>query len=362
MTRIAFLVSVAFFMQNLDATIMTTSLPQMAASFETSPVRISSGFSAYLFALAAFIPVSGWMADRFGTRAIFSWAIALFTAASVMCGLSANLLNFTMARILQGIGGAMMVPVGRMAVLRVTRKDQMLRAISILVWPGLLAPVIGPALGGWIASTLGWRWIFFVNVPLGIAGLILSVCWMSAMREARRPFDFYGFMLSAGGLAGLMYGLDLVAHAGASWAVCAGWIGIGGLSSFLAVRHFIKAEFPMLDFSVMRIRTFRVNCMGGSIYRIAINSAPFLLPLMFQLGLGYDSVQSGLLLLALFGGNLAMKPFTTAILQNFGFRNVLMASGLLTSLSFALCALFGAHTPGWAICLVLFFDGLCRSM
>lgn len=359
---IPFLVAAAFFMENLDATVITTALPQMAASFGVVPARLSIGMSAYMLALAVFIPVSGWLADRFGPRRVFCSAIVVFTLASLLCGLCTSLWQFTAARILQGLGGAMMVPVGRLVVLRNTQRKDLVRAIATITWPGLVAPVIGPPVGGLITTWLSWHWIFLLNVPLGV------IAWLVALRLIRgdgaqsRPFDAVGFVSSGIGCSAVMMGLEAASHQ----PVAPLWVGgllLGGLAALaVTVWHMRRVDNPLVDLSALRIPTFAVTIVGGSLFRIAIGSAPFLLPLMFQLAFGLSAVQSGMLMLALFAGNLCMKPATSWIMRRFGFRNVLVGNGLLVAVGFATCAGLMPNTPLAIIAAVLFFGGLCRSM
>ena len=359
---VALLVAAAFFMENLDATVITTAVPAMARSFGVAPVALSVGISAYLLALAVFIPVSGWVAERFGARRVFAGAVLLFTLASIACGLSQSLPVFVAARIAQGIGGALMVPVGRLVVLRGTPKADLVKAIATLTWPGLAAPVLGPPLGGWIASTWSWHWIFFLNVPLGIVALVLALRWIEDVPGSRRPFDLVGFAASGIGLAALMFGLDLLSHAPVDRPRALAFT-IGGLATLaFALWHLRRAAHPLVDLSAFGVRTFRVSVVGGSLFRIAISTAPFLLPLMFQLAFGYDMVTSGFLMLALFAGNLGMKPATGLVLRRLGFRGTLLVNGLLVALGFAACALLSPTTPLPALVAVLVFCGMCRSM
>jgi EmrB/QacA subfamily drug resistance transporter len=359
---VAWLVAGAFFMEMLDATVITTALPEMAHTFGVRPADMSIGMSAYLLALAVFIPISGWVADRYGPRRVFGGALALFTVASILCGLSQSLGQFTAARILQGLGGAMMVPVGRLAVLRVTPKQDLVRAIAIITWPGLAAPVIGPLVGGIITTTLGWHWIFFLNVPLGLAALIANARLVRGEPGGARPFDFAGFVLTGVGCSLLMYAVDLCGKLDVDLGEVLGLFAVAVVSLALAVRHLRRAEHPLVDLSPMRYPTFAVTMYGGSLFRIAIGSAPFLLPLMFQVGFGMSPVQAGSFMLAMFAGNLAMKPATTWVMRAFGFRRVLVMNGLLVALGFALCATLAADTPFWWTSLLLFFCGLSRSM
>jgi EmrB/QacA subfamily drug resistance transporter len=359
---VAWLVAGAFFMEMLDATIITTALPEMARSFGVRPADMSIGMSAYLLALAVFIPISGWVADRYGPRRVFGGALALFTFASILCGLSQSLGQFTAARILQGLGGAMMVPVGRLAVLRATPKDDLVRAIAIITWPGLAAPVIGPLVGGIITTALSWHWIFFLNVPLGLVALAANFRLVRGSPGGPRPFDLVGFVLTGVGCSVLMYVVDLCGKLDVDLGLVAGLFAVAVTALALAIRHLRRAPHPLVDLSPMRYPTFAVTMFGGSLFRIAIGSAPFLLPLMFQVGFGMSPVQAGSYMLAMFAGNLAMKPATTWVMRAFGFRRVLVANGLLVAAGFALCATLAPNTPAWWTSTLLFVCGLSRSM
>ena len=359
---LVWLVAGAFSMEYLDSTVISTALPQMAESFHTLPIHLSAGVSAYMLALAIFLPLSGWAGDRFGASRVFGCALLIFTAASALCSLATTLPGFVAARLLQGFGGAMTVPVGRMAVLRSTPKEKLVGVIATLTWPALGAPIIGPALGGFITTHWGWRWIFWVNVPLGLIAFLLTLWLVDNEVVGRRPFDIKGFILSGIGCCALMYACDLASQTpfDAPRAILGGLIGI--LALVWAARHLARTEHPLVELKAMREATFAAAMYGGSLFRIAINSAPFLMPLMFQLAFGMDPTTSGLLLLALFAGSLCMKPATTPLMRRFGFRNVLLINGLLVVLGFLLCIPLTAQTPHWLIMAVLFFTGLSRSM
>src|ERR1700760_694880 len=343
---IALIVASAYFMENLDATVIATALPHMAATFGVTSVSLSIGMTAYLLALAVFIPISGWVADRFGQRSVFGGAIIVFTGASILCGMSNGLVEFTISRILQGIGGAMMVPVGRLAVLRSTEKRHLMRSIAYITWPGLAAPVLGPALGGFISTYFNWRWIFLLNVPIGLLGLVLTALFIPNYREStRRPFDVPGFVLSGIALTCLMYGMVLIGQLHGDWRITAGALICGLAAAVLAIRHFGRAEHPLIDLSPWRIPTFRVTLDGGSLYVVSVSVSPFLLPLLFQLGFGLNAFAAGLLVLAYAAGNLGMKTLTTPILKRFGFRKVMIVNGVLTAVTIALCSLLSPDTP-----------------
>jgi len=362
-TSIAILVAGAFFMENLDGTVIATALPQMGRSFHVNPIDLNIGMTAYLLMLAVFIPISGWVADRFGARTVFVSVIAVFTGSSILCGLSTGFWQFTAARVIQGIGGAMMVPVGRLVVLRTTEKHELMRAMIYLTWPGLVAPVVGPPVGGFITTYASWHWIFFLNVPLGVLAMALAALWITNVREDRaKPFDWIGFALSSTACVTFMYGLELIGRQNTPWLTTGLFLGCGGALGMLAFIHFRRAPAPVIDLSTLKIKTFAVTLGGGSLFRMAISVSPFLLPMMFQVGFGLDAFRSGLLMLALFAGNLGMKSVTSPVLRRFGFRSVLIANGILTALGILACSALAPQTPRIVIIAVLFANGLFRSM
>lgn len=360
---LAGLVSFTFFMENLDATVIATALPEMAAAFGRDPVDLNLGISAYLLAIAVGIPVSGWIAERFGPRPVFTLAIGFFTLASLLCGLAPSLELFIGARILQGLGGALMVPVGRLVVLQVTEKHELVRAIALITWPGLVAPVLGPPLGGLITTYADWRWIFYLNLPLGLIALLLAWRLVPAdLPTQRHPLDWRGFLLLGGACVAFMWGVERLGQNQGSLGSNLAWMGIGLLLGTKAVRHMARIDRPLIDFGTLRIATYRASILGGGLFRVTIATAPFLLPLMFQLSFGLDAFQAGLLLLALFAGNLAAKPLTTAAMRRFGLRRILTLNGLLSAFSLLACGLL---TPAWPLPLVmllLFASGVFRSM
>ena len=354
------LVAGALFMEMLDGTVIATALPQIAGSFAVTPVDLSIGMTAYLVTAAAFIPVSGYLADRFSLRRVFASAIIGFTVASVLCALAQTLPQFIVARVLQGIAGAMMAPVGRLAVLRGTAKHELIRAISIMTWPALIAPVVGPPLGGFITTYASWRWIFLLNVPLGLVAVWLAWRRVSPARGEYRPFDITGFLLTTSALAALLAGLDFAARPGPlGWILLAAGLGVGAA----AVHHASTAPHPMLDLSARRIPTFAYAVLwGGSAFRIAVSAVPFLTPYMLQIGFGMSAFDAGLLLLAAAAGNLVMKSITTPILNRFAFRRVLLGNGTIAAISIAACGLIGPHTATAVILVIYFIQGASRSM
>jgi len=361
-SAVALLVAGAYFMENLDGTVMLTALPQMARAFHVHALDLNVGVSAYLLTLAALIPASGWIADRYGLRTVFSGAIVVFTAASVLCGLCRTLPAFTLARILQGAGGALMVPVGRLAVLRTTEKHELISAIATITWPGLAAPLLGPPLGGFIATYASWHWIFFLNVPLGFAALVAALRLLPRGREARRPFDGLGFVLTGSACFALVYGLERVSRPQTSRGTAV--IAVLGAAILwgAAWRHARRHPHPLMELRAMAIRSYAVTIQGGACFRMGVAALPFLLPLLFQLGFGLNGFQAGTLVLAVFAGNLAMKPLTTPILRRFSFRATLLVNGTLNAALIFACALLTPATPVPAILALLFASGLTRSM
>jgi EmrB/QacA subfamily drug resistance transporter len=358
------LIAGAFFMENLDGTIIATALPQMSRSFHVSAVSLNIGMTAYLLTLAVFIPISGWVADRFGSRSIFAAAIAVFTLASLLCGVSQTLTQFTLMRILQGVGGAMMVPVGRLIVLRTTPKDQLTQAIAYITWPGLTALVLGPPLGGFITTYANWHWIFFLNLPLGILALVLTLLWVENVRiDDRHPFDWLTFFLAGFASTGAVYAMEKLGGEGAHWRLPSTILALSLLSgtvAILAARR--KPATSLIDLESMKLKTYALSVYGASAFRIAVSVLPFLLPLMFQIAFGLNAFRSGLYLLALFGGDLSMKAFVIQVLRRFGFRRILIVNGTITAASMALCATLSPATPVLLIIAILFFHGACRSM
>ena len=359
----ALLVAGAFFMEFLDGTVIATALPDMARDFGVTAVELNIGISAYLITLAVLIPASGWIADRFGARAIFTLALAIFTLASVFCGLSTEVHIFVAMRILQGVGGALMVPVGRLAVLRTTPKHQLIKAIATLTWPALVAPIIGPPLGGFITRYASWHWIFFINVPLGLAAIILSLRIIPDIRETeRRSFDLSGFITTSIAMVRLVTAMERLGDRQPQiWPTLAlAALGFGCL--LYSIRHFRRAAAPMVRLDALQVPTFRVTMYGGSLFRASISAVPFLLPLLFQVGFGMDPFHSGLLVLAVFVGNLTIKPATTPLIRWLGFRRLLLINGALNVCSLLACALLTPQTPVWAIMLILYLGGVFRSI
>ncbi len=358
----ALIVACALFMQNLDGTVIATALPAMARAFHQDPVRMNVALTSYLVSLAVFIPASGWMADRFGARSVFRAAIAVFTVGSVLCGLADTLPFLVAARVLQGAGGAMMVPVGRLVLLRTAAKSELVAAMAWLSAPALIGPVIGPPLGGFMVTYLSWRWIFDINVPIGLLGMVLVTRYVRDVREeGAARLDIVGFILSALAMAGVMFGFETIGRIVPSpypQLAIAGGVACG----LLYARHARRQAAPLLDFSLFREPTFMVSVLGGTLFRLGIGGVPFLLPLMLQLGFGLSPVQSGLMTLASSAGAIAMKPAAMSALRRFGFRDTLTCNGLVAGVLLGVCALFRPSWPVAAIYAVLLAGGFFRSL
>src|SRR6266700_644924 len=360
---VAMIVASAIIMQQIDATVITTALPQMAISLNSDPVRLSVAVTAYLLSVAVFIPVSGWAADRFGGRTVFRAAIALFTLGSIFCGLSDNAVELTAARVLQGLGGAMMVPVGRLVLFRSVERSQLVRTMAYLQVPAQLGPVLGPPIGGFITTYFSWRWIFFVNVPLGLLGMLLVTQYFDNPREAEpRPLDWIGFLLTGVSLSCIMYGIQAIGRgaSNAAWAV--GLLGTGVILGAFALRHLNRHPHPVLNLSIFRIPTFRASIGGGSLFRAGAGSLVFLLPLLLQVVFGMTAFASGTLTFASAAGAMSMKMTARPILKRFGFRAVMIGNGIVSAATIAMCAFFAGSTPVLLIFVLLLIAGFFQSL
>jgi len=362
-TLIALIAASALFMEILDATIISPAIPEMAASFGTTPVAVSTGISSYLITVAIFIPASAWLSDRFGARNVFACAIALFTIASVLCGMAETLTQFTAARVLQGIGGAMMSPVARIEVMRRTEKTQLLRMIAFVTWPGLSALVVGPPLGGLLTTYLSWRWIFYINVPIGIIGIILVLAFFGKTRSAEpRRFDALGFALNGGALGALIFGIESVSR-NEPLAVALGFISLGFILGYFAIRHAQTHPSPLLSLAPFKIPSFAIGTLsGGGVFRLASNGTMFILPVMFQIGFGMTAFKSGLLVGAYLAGDLGIKVVANRVVRTFGFRNTLIGGTLFVAVATAPLLLIGPDTSLWILVPVLVVIGASRSV
>ena len=360
---VALLVAGAFFMEILDATIITPAIPLISESFGVDAVDVNIAISAYLVTVAVLIPVSGWMADRFGTRRVFIAAIAVFTLASVGCAASVSLPMLVAMRVVQGIGGALMVPVGRLLVLRSSEKDDLVRAIAWLTWPALAAPVVAPILGGAVATVASWRWIFIVNIPLGIIGFLLSLRLIHGEGVfSPAPLDWRGLTAMGGGIAAALIALESIRVEGTNWLRVAVGGGVAVVLLATAVWHLLRYRYPLIEMRVLRVRTLRITASAGSLYRLVITAVPFLLPLQFQLAFGWTPLAAGLLVAVLFAGNIAIKPATTPLMRRWGIRRVLLVNGVLSVFCFGLLACLSAGVPVALIAGVLFVSGALRSV
>ncbi len=359
----ALLVAGAFFMETLDFTILGPAAPHIAADLGVDPVSVTTAVTAYVLALAVLLPVSGWMADRFGGRRVFATAVAIFTLASAACALAPSLPVLVAARVLQGAGGALMVPVGRLVVLRATAKADLVRAIAYLTWPGLLAPVFAPTLGGFLADHASWRWIFLINLPLGVIALGLAprIVPDTAAQE-RLPLDRTGLVLTVLGVAGVVVGMEALGAAAPNWTLAAAGLGIGAVALAVAVRHLLRTRHPLIDLRVLRTATLRLQAAGGSVYRGTILAVPFLVPLLLQLGFGWTATTAGLAMMAIFVGNVGIKPVTTPLMRRFGIRAVLLGSLAAGIACLVGLAFVRADTPLPVLLGLLLVSGIFRSI
>jgi EmrB/QacA subfamily drug resistance transporter len=361
--NVALLVAGCFFMELLDGTIVVTAIPQISASLEASTSSTALVITAYLLTLAVLIPVSGWMTARFGARPVFLSAIAIFTLASLGCALSTSLGELVALRIAQGAGGAMMVPVGRLVVLGAAPKPQLMRLVSYIVWPGLLAPVIAPLAGGLITTYASWRWMFVINAPLGAVAFAFAWRLIQApATEAPPALDRLGVLLTCTGLGGITYAGELLARSRPNWGLVLALAPISAVLLALAVRHLLRTPAPLVNLHTLRIVTFGRAMAGSSMFWLVVGSIPFLLPLLFQTVFGWSAVKSGAVVLFVFVGNIAVKPATTWLYNRFGFRTVLLvATGGLAATTLA-AGLFTAGTPLAVIALVALLSGIARSV
>nr|WP_314466446.1 MDR family MFS transporter [uncultured Novosphingobium sp.] len=358
---VALIIASALFMEFVDATVLATALPTMARDFGVRPQEMSVALTSYLLALAVFIPASGVIADRFGSRTVFRAAILLFVLGSLACGQSWTLEMMVVSRFLQGVGGAMMIPVGRLVLLRSVAKQDMVNAMSWLLVPALIGPIIGPPLGGFIVTYLDWRWIFYINLPMGVLGFWLVGRFIANIREDQpAPFDTLGFVLSGLSLGCLLFGFEMASRPNEG-ALAAALIAVGLVTGTFYVLHARKRESAILDLSLLRDETFRLSVIAGSITRITQGAQPFLLPLMMQVGFGFSAARSGTITVATAIGSLAMKSFAPRVLRRFGFRRALVWNGVIATAGYAICGLFNPSWPVWAMFCVLGLSGFFMS-
>lgn len=362
---VSLVVAIAFFMQFLDTTAVNTALPAMAESFGTDVVRLSTGVTSYMIALAIFIPASGWIADRFGTRNVFCAAIAFFIFSSILCGTSQSLLQFVIYRVMQGMAGAMMSPVGRLAVLKTASKEDLPTVMNYITMPALVAPIVGPLIGGYLTTYWSWRWIFYLNVPISIVCILAAWHYIPKDRaEFTTPprFDFRGFILSGLSLTGVMFGVELFSKPAVALWIPFVLIFVSFVLLRINVKDSARVRTPLIDYAIMKIKTYRITILVGSVSRMLIGVFPYLMPLMLQEGFGLSPFKAGSLFLATMVGNLTMKSATVWIIRHYPFRRVLIVNGILTALFLFITAWLTPDTPVWMILLVLFVTGMSRSL
>ena len=357
------IIAVALFMENMDSTVISTSLPAIATDIGTNPLALKLAVTSYLLSLAVFIPASGWTADRFGARAVFSAAIAVFMLGSIGCALSSSLTDFVIARIVQGMGGAMMTPVGRMVLVRTIDRRELIGAMAWVSTPALIGPVLGPPIGGFITTYATWHWIFLINIPMGVLGIALAMRYIPDVKaDERERFDLVGMVLAGLGIAGVAFGLSVLGlNFLPLWIVAA--LVAGGVCFIVAyLMHARRIANPVLDLTLFRLPTFFSSVVGGFIFRLGLGALPFLLPLMLQIGFGMTPFQSGLVTFATALGAFGMKWATTSILRAYGFRTVMTVNSVVSAAFLGVCAFFNAQTPIWVMLLLLFVGGFFRSL
>ena len=357
------IIAVALFMENMDSTVIATSLPAIATDIGTNPLALKLAVTSYLLSLAVFIPASGWTADRFGARTVFRAAIAVFVLGSIGCALSHSLTDFVVARIVQGMGGAMMTPVGRLVLVRTISKRELVGAMAWVTTPALVGPVLGPPVGGFITTYATWHWIFIINVPIGLIGIALATRFIPDVRaEHRERFDLIGMVLAGLGIAGIAFGLSVLGLNFLPWTVVAALVAGGACfvaAYFVHARH---TPIPALDLTLFRLPTFRASVAGGFMFRLGIGALPFLLPLMLQVGFGLTPFQSGMITFASALGAMGMKIAARAVLRIFGFRTVLIANALISACFLAAIAAFTRTTPVAVMLALLVVGGFFRSL
>ncbi|TMJ49190.1 MAG: MFS transporter [Alphaproteobacteria bacterium] len=360
---IPLIVATALFMENMDSTVIATSLPAIAVDIGTSPLTLKLAITSYLLSLAVFIPASGWTADRFGARMVFAVAIGVFMLGSIGCALSSSVTGFVIARIVQGMGGAMMTPVGRLVLLRSIDKSALVNAMAWVTVPALVGPVIGPPLGGFITTFFSWHWIFLINIPIGLLGIFMALRHIDPIKsEDPERFDLYGLVLAGIGLGGIAFGLSVAGLNLLPRSVVGALVAIGSISMTLYVMHARRTGSPVLDFSMLHLATLRASIMGGFLFRLGIGALPFLLPLLMQVGFGLTPFQSGLVTFASAVGAMGMKALAARIIRTFGFRNMMTINAIVSSFFLAACALFTAATPLLLIMIILVVGGFFRSL
>jgi EmrB/QacA subfamily drug resistance transporter len=357
------LIAVAFFMESLDTTILNTAVPTIAAALHVAPLSMKAVLASYTLSLAVFIPISGWMADRFGTRLVFGSAIGIFSLGSFLCGISTNIDMLVAFRILQGCGGAMMVPVGRLTLVRTFPKSELVRAMSFVAIPGLIGPMLGPIAGGLIVAYFHWRVIFFVNIPIGLLGLYLAHQHLPNYREEHvDPLDIVGLILFGSGVALLSYVLEVFGEHTLSTTEIVGLLAIALALLAGYGLHATRIAHPVLHLILFRIRTFRSAVAGSFVTRLGIGGIPFLFPLLYQVGLGFNPVQSGLLMMPQAIASISLKMTMPKILARFGYRTVLVSNTIIIGLLIVSFSIIGQSTPIWLVVVIMFCYGFFTSL
>lgn len=350
-------------MQMLDSTVVATALPVMAQSLGVGVVRMNLVITSYLLAVAVFVPVSGWAADRFGSKRVFMAAILLFTLSSVACALSQSLPQLVISRVVQGMAGAMMVPVGRIILLRKVPKTELLKAMAFLSLPALLGPIMGPPLGGFLVTYASWHWIFLINIPVGILGIVMVTRFVrDDYPVMAQPLDWLGFILSGVSLASLVTGFEALGHSAMAGGRVLTLIGTGLVTGLLYIAHARRAAHPIIDLSLLRTRTFAIATLGGNLCRFAIGATPFLLAILLQVGFGLSAFSAGLITFTGAVGAIIMKLVAAPLIQRVGFKRVLMINAVITGAFIAMCAFFRADTPLWIMIAILVAGGFFRSL
>lgn len=356
-------VATATLMEFVDSTALSTALPTLARAFQSDPVHLKLALTSYLLALAVFAPASGWAADRFGARRVFVFAMMVFLVGSALCGMSQTLWQLVAARIVQGAGGAMMTPVGRAIVVGAAPREQLVSAMAWFTMPALIGPLIGPPIAGFILSFAEWRWIFYVNLPIGIAGIAAVLAFAPNLPpEDAGPFDGLGFVLTAVGVSALVVAGESLGVGLLSTPVEIAMAITAAVTLGFYVVHARKVAKPILQINLLSRTSVRASILGGSLVRLGLGATPFLMPLLFQVALGWTPAKAAAVTIATSAGVLACKPFTARLLRRFGFRRILLATLLGTALLTAVPALYSAATPVWFMVVTLFVGGLVRSM
>jgi EmrB/QacA subfamily drug resistance transporter len=361
--NIALIVASAMFMEQLDGTVISTALPVMGQAFHVAPAFMSLAMTSYLLSLAVFIPASGQVADRYGARLVFRAAIVVFTLSSLACAVVPNFGALIAARVVQGMGGAMMVPVGRLIILRSVEKSERITALAWLLTPAMLGPVVGPPLGGFIVTYASWRWIFLINLPIGILGFALVSFYIRDAGESiNRKFDVVGLLISGLALLFFVGGLEATTKRDVPLIDCAVVVAVSVALGALYMRHAKRHADPVLDLNLMRVQTFYTSMVAGTLFRIGFAALPFLLPLMLQIGFGLSPAKSGMITFATAASSMVMKSMTVKFLKYFGYRRILIWNGLFCAAFLAACAAFRPDWPVWLIFGVLLTGGFFRSL